>query len=126
MGATATLRAASMPDVDVAAVIALSPARFPSRYFEDPPENDLTKQMLGAIDEPKLIVACEDDLLVGESGDLVRFADEARSIHRAAPDPKQLVVLACSAHGVGLVTSTSEGAIAAEVSQLILDTISAA
>jgi pimeloyl-ACP methyl ester carboxylesterase len=63
MGGLAVLRAASMPEVDVAGVVSLATPQFPSKYYaEEPAANDVTPGRLRQIMEPKLFVAGKTDV----------------------------------------------------------------
>lgn len=111
MGGLAVLRAARMPEVEVAGVVSLSTPQFPSKYYTwEPRANDVTPARLSQIDEPKLFVAGTKDVQL--PGDVpfrpgvksVRFAADARRMFEAAEEPKELVLVDSSFHSSGLVT----------------------
>jgi pimeloyl-ACP methyl ester carboxylesterase len=111
MGGLAVLRAARMPEVDVAGVVSLSTPQFPSRYYTGEPQaNDVTPARLRQIDEPKLFVAGTKDVQLPGTAPLrpgvesVRFAADARRMFAAAEEPKELVLVDSSSHSSALVT----------------------
>jgi pimeloyl-ACP methyl ester carboxylesterase len=131
MGGIASLTATSMPGVDVAGVISLSSPQWPSRYYGEDPSTDITPAVLGRIEEPKLFVAGEDDVMDG-----VRFAVEARSMYQAAGQPKELALLPTDLHSSFMLTGefvfiggemflTRESDVADEATERILDFIAA-
>jgi pimeloyl-ACP methyl ester carboxylesterase len=116
MGGLAVLRAARMPEVDVAGVVSLSTPQFPSKYYTvDAQANDLTPARLRQIDEPKLFVAGTTDVQAPEPGlfrpgvKSVRFAADARRMFDAAEEPKELVLVDSSFHSSDLVTTAHLG-----------------
>lgn len=125
MGGLAVLRAASMPEVDVAGVVSLATPQFPSKYYEgEPVANDVTPGRLRQIREPKLFVAGKADVQrQGEAPlrpgiERVRFADDARRMFDAAADPKRLALVDSGFHSSELVT-TAEDDIVTETRGLI-------
>jgi pimeloyl-ACP methyl ester carboxylesterase len=111
MGGLAVLRAARMPEVDVAGVVSLSTPQFPSKYYTvDVQANDVTPARLRQIDEPKLFVAGTKDVQLPGTAPLrpgvksVRFAADARRMFGAAEEPKELVLVDSSHHSSELVT----------------------
>jgi len=112
MGGLAVLRAARMPEVDVAGVVSLSTPQFPSKYYTGEPEaNDVTPARVRQIDEPKLFVAGTKELQLPGTAPLrpgvksVRFAVDARRMFDAAEEPKELVLVDSSFHSSDLVTA---------------------
>ncbi len=113
MGGIAVLRAARMPEVDVAGVVSLATPQWPSKYYAVPesPANDVTPARLRQIDEPKLFVAGTRDIQVRKYEPLLRpgvkrvsFAADARRMFAAAEEPKELVLVDSSSHSSELVT----------------------
>ena len=111
MGGLAVLRAARMPEVDVAGVVSLSTPQLPSKYYTvDVQANDMTPARLRQIDEPKLFVAGTKDLQLPGSAPLrpevtsVRFAADARRMFDAVEEPKELVLVDSSFHSSDLLT----------------------
>lgn len=111
MGGLAVLRAARMPEVDLAGVVSLSTPQFPSKYYTgEPHANDVTPARLRQIDEPKLFVAGTKDVQFPGSAPLqpgvksVRFAADARRMFAAAKEPKKLVLVDSFHHSSELVT----------------------
>jgi pimeloyl-ACP methyl ester carboxylesterase len=114
MGGLAVLRAARMPEVDVAGVVSLSTPQFPSKYYTGEPQaNDMTPVRLRQIDEPKLFVAGTEDVQLPGTAPLrpgvesVRFAADARRMFAASEEPKELVLVDSSFHSSELVTTTA-------------------
>jgi pimeloyl-ACP methyl ester carboxylesterase len=112
MGGLAVLRAARMPEVDVAGVVSLSTPQFPSKYYTGEPQaNDVTPARLRQIDEPKLFVAGTKELQLPGSAPLrpgvksVRFAADARRMFDAAEEPKELALVDSSFHSSELVAT---------------------
>lgn len=129
MGGIASLTATSKSGVDVAGIVSLASPQWPSRYYAEDPSTDITPAVLRRIEEPKLFVAGEDDVMVG-----VRFAAEARSMYRAAEQPKSLELLPTDLHSSFMITGEfivigdevilrRESEVADEATQLILDFI---
>jgi pimeloyl-ACP methyl ester carboxylesterase len=111
MGGLAVLRAARMPEVDIAGVVSLSTPQFPSKYYTGEPQaNDVTPARLRQIVEPKLFVAGTKDVQFPGSAPLqpgvksVRFAADARRMFAAAEEPKELVLVDSFHHSSELVT----------------------
>jgi pimeloyl-ACP methyl ester carboxylesterase len=110
MGGLAVLRAARMPEVDLAGVVSLSTPQFPSKYYTGEPQaNDVTPARLRQIDVPKLFVAGTKDVQLPGSAPLqpgvksVRFAADARRMFAAAKEPKELVLVDSFLHSSELV-----------------------
>jgi pimeloyl-ACP methyl ester carboxylesterase len=111
MGGLAVLRAARMPDVDLAGVVSLSTPQWPSKYYTGEPQaNDVTPARLRQIEEPKLFVAGTKEVQLPGTAPLrrgvksVRFAADARRMFEAAEEPKELVLVDSSFHSSELVT----------------------
>ena len=111
MGGLAVLRAARMPEVDLAGVVSLSTPQSPSKYYiGEPRANDVTPARLRQIDEPKLFVAGTKDVQLPGTAPLrpgvksVRFAADARRMFDAAEEPKELALVDSSHHSSELVT----------------------
>ena len=111
MGGLSVLRAAALPEVEVAGVVSMATPQFPSKYYEgEPAANDVTPERLRQITEPKLFVAGRSDVQEQGEGPLrpeiesVRFADDARRMFEAAADPKQLAIVDSGWHSSELVT----------------------
>jgi pimeloyl-ACP methyl ester carboxylesterase len=111
MGGLAVLRAARMPEVDVAGVVSLSTPQFPSKYYTGEPQaNDVTPARLRQIDEPKLFVAGTKDVQLPASAPFrpgvtsVRFAADARRMFDGAEEPKELALVDSSFHSSDLLT----------------------
>jgi pimeloyl-ACP methyl ester carboxylesterase len=116
MGGLAVLRAARMPEVDLAGVVSLSTPQFPSKYYTgEPRANDVTPARLRQIDEPKLFVAGTKDVQLAGTAPLrpgvmsVRFAADARRMFAAAKEPKELALVGSSFHSSELVTTAPAG-----------------
>ena len=112
MGGLAVLRAARMPEVDLAGVVSLSTPQFPSKYYTgEPRANDVTPARLRQIDEPKLFVAGTNDVQLPGTAPLrhgvssVAFAADARRMFDAAEEPKALALVDSSYHSSELVTT---------------------
>ena len=112
MGGLAVLRAARMPESDLAGVVSLSTPQFPSKYYTGEPQaNDVTPARLRQIDEPKLFVAGTKDVQLPGTAPLrpgvtsVRFAADARRMFGAAEEPKELALFDSSFHSSELVTT---------------------
>ena len=115
MGGLAVLRAASMPEVDVAGVVSLATPQFPSKYYAGVPvADDVTPGRLRQIREPKLFVAGKADVQrQGEAPlrpgiESVRFADDARTMFDATAEPRQLALVDSAFHSSGLVTTAPD------------------
>jgi pimeloyl-ACP methyl ester carboxylesterase len=111
MGGLAVLRAARMPEVDLAGVVSLSTPQFPSKYYTGEPQaNDVTPARLIQIDEPKLFAAGTKDVQLPGTAPLrpgvtsVRFAADARRMFDAAEEPKELALVDSSFHSSDLLT----------------------
>jgi predicted alpha/beta-hydrolase family hydrolase len=127
MGGLAVLRAAEVPDVELAGVVSLSTPQWPSRYYVgEPVENDVTPERLRSIEEPKLFIAGTLDIQLPGSAPLkagiesVVFADDARAMFEAASEPKHLELVESSYHSSELVTF-SERPIVDPTRKVILD-----
>lgn len=121
MGGIAVLRAAQQPEVEVAGVVSLSTPQFPSKYYiNEPQANDATPSRLRAIDEPKLFVAGSGDDQLVAGGEVVKFADEATSMHEAAAEPKDLLIVDSIYHSSQLVT-VAEDSVVKETREAVLD-----
>jgi pimeloyl-ACP methyl ester carboxylesterase len=112
MGGLAVLRAARMPEVEVAGVVSLSTPQFPSTYYNGEPQaNDVTPARLRQINEPKLFVAGTKELQLPGTAPLrpgvksVRFAADARRMFAAAEEPKELALVDSSFHSSELVAT---------------------
>jgi pimeloyl-ACP methyl ester carboxylesterase len=120
MGGIAVLRAAQQPEVEVAGVVSLSTPQFPSKYYiNEPQANDATLPRLRAIDEPKLFVAGSGDSQ-SAGGEVVKFADEATSMHEVAAEPKDLFIVDSVYHSSELVT-VAEDSVVQETREAVLD-----
>jgi pimeloyl-ACP methyl ester carboxylesterase len=120
MGGLAVLRAAELPELELAGVVSLSTPQWPSRYYlGEPVENDVTPGRLTAIDEPKLFIAGTLDIQLPGSAplkagiDSVVFADDARAMFEAASEPKHLELIEARHHSSELVTTTEREIVAA-------------
>ncbi len=112
MGGLAVLRAARMPEVDVAGVVSLATPQWPSKYYTvETRANDVTPARLRQIDEPKLFVAGTKDIQLPGTAPLrpgvtsVRFAADARRMFDAGEEPKELALFDSSFHSSELVTT---------------------
>jgi len=88
LGARSCLWAASRPAITVAGVIAVSaPLKAVGEYS---PRYDFTREVIAAINEPKLLVAGDGD---------EHYATEAQTMFDWAAEPKQLSIVPSTAHG---------------------------
>jgi pimeloyl-ACP methyl ester carboxylesterase len=109
MGGLAAFRAADEAELDLAGIVSLATPQFPSTYYNgEPPENDVTRERLQRIAAPKLFIAGADDVQFPDEALLrvesVRFADDARAMFEASPEPRQLEIVDSGAHSSELVT----------------------
>jgi pimeloyl-ACP methyl ester carboxylesterase len=109
MGGLAAFRAADEAELDLAGIVSLATPQFPSTYYNgEPPENDVTPERLQRIAAPKLFIAGADDVQFPDEALLrvesVRFADDARAMFEASPEPRQLEIVDSGAHSSELVT----------------------
>lgn len=93
MGGTASLVAASKPDVHVAAVVSLSAPQSIEGL-------SASAEVLQALDAAKLFVAG-----VGDSG----AAEDAETMYEQSPPPKRLEILTTDAHGTEILSSNQAG-----------------
>jgi dienelactone hydrolase len=92
LGARSCLWAASRPNVTVAGVIGVSTPQKAAGSFS--PGYDFTPDVVAAIEEPKLLLAGDQD---------EGIAADAQAMLRWATEPKYLTVLPTAAHGPDLV-----------------------
>jgi predicted alpha/beta-hydrolase family hydrolase len=112
MGGLAAFRAADEAELDLAGIVSLATPQFPSiYYFGEPVENDVTPERLQRIAAPKLFIAGADDVQLPGSAPMqpgvesVRFADDARAMFEASPEPRQLEIVDSDRHSSELVIS---------------------
>jgi predicted alpha/beta-hydrolase family hydrolase len=111
MGGLAVLRAAQLPDLELAGVVSLATPRWPSKYYSgEPEENDLTDARLERIAIPKLFIAGSTDVQTPEMGlrsgvDIVSFAADAEAMFDASPWPKEIAIVDSNHHSSELVTN---------------------
>jgi alpha-beta hydrolase superfamily lysophospholipase len=110
MGGLAAFRAADEAELDVAGIVSLATPQFPSTYYiGEPPENDVTPERLQRIAAPKLFIAGADDVQLPGQAPLkpgvesVRFAEDARVMFEASPEPRQLEIVDSDRHSSDLV-----------------------
>lgn len=114
MGGLAAFRAADEAELDLAGIVSLATPQFPSIYYDgEPAENDVTPERLQRIGAPKLFIAGADDVQSPEETVLrvesVRFADDARAMYEASPEPRQLEIVDSSWHSSELVMRPRSG-----------------
>jgi pimeloyl-ACP methyl ester carboxylesterase len=126
MGGLAVLRAAQLPELELAGVVSMATPRWPSKYYENEPEaNDLTDERLARIAIPKLFIAGADDVQTAAFAPLrpgverVVFADDAQTMFDAAPEPKQLEIVDSGHHSSDLVTTAKKETVAETRSMLL-------
>jgi hypothetical protein len=131
MGGLAALRAAQLPDLDLAGVVSLATPRWPSRYYHgEPEENDLTEGRLRQIEIPKLFIAGSTDVQTPEMGPLrggvlsVSFAADAQAMYDASPWPNALAIIESRHHSSELVTTAWKETVA-ETRAIIVDFLEA-
>lgn len=119
MGGLAVLRAAQLPDLELAGVVSLATPRWPSRYYDVEVEaNDLTDERLELIKVPKLFIAGADDVQTPGFAPLrpgverVFFAEDAQSMFDASPEPKQIEIADSGHHSSELVTTARKDTVA--------------
>jgi pimeloyl-ACP methyl ester carboxylesterase len=112
MGGIAAFRAADEAELDLAGIVSLATPQYPSVYYTgEPAENDVTPERLQRIAAPKLFIAGADDVQLPGSSPLkpgvesVRFADDAREMFEASPEPRQLAIVDSHLHSSKLVIS---------------------
>lgn len=112
MGGLAAFRAADGADLDLAGIVSLATPQFPSIYYNgEPPENDVTPERLQRIAAPKLFIAGADDVQLPGQAPLkpgvesVRFAEDARAMFEASPEPRQLEIVDSDRHSSELLIS---------------------
>jgi pimeloyl-ACP methyl ester carboxylesterase len=110
MGGLAAFRAADEAEVDLAGIVSLATPQFPSIYYNgEPPENDVTPERLQRIAAPKLFIAGADDVQLPGQAPLkpgvesVRFAEDARAMFEASPEPRQLEIVDSARHSSDLL-----------------------
>jgi pimeloyl-ACP methyl ester carboxylesterase len=108
MGGIAAFRAADEGELDLAGIVSLATPQYPSiYYYYEPPVDDVTPERLQRIAAPKLFIAGNDDtqgygfLKPGVTS--VSFAEDARAMFEASPEPKQLEIVDSSLHSSQLV-----------------------
>jgi dienelactone hydrolase len=98
LGARSCLWAASKPEVTIAGVVGVStPLKAAGSYS---PAYDFTPTVIAAIEEPKLLLAGDQD---------EGYAAEAETMLEWAAEPKHLTVLPTAAHGPDLLAVPSAG-----------------
>jgi pimeloyl-ACP methyl ester carboxylesterase len=115
MGGLAAFRAADEAALDLAGIVSLATPQFPSVYYAiATAEDDVTPERLQRIAAPKLFIAGADDVQLRASEpsgflgmEAVRFAEDAHAMFEASPDPRQLEIVASSAHSSSLVTGAA-------------------
>ena len=114
MGGIAAFRAADEAELDLAGIVSLATPQYPSIYYDgEPAENDVTPERLQRIAAPKLFIAGADDVQSPGEAPLrpgvesVRFADDARAMFEASPEPRQLEIVDSDAHSSELVIGAS-------------------
>lgn len=119
MGGLAVLRAAQLPDLELAGVVSLATPRWPSKYYDVEVEaNDLTDERLELIKIPKLFIAGADDVQTPGFAPLrpgverVFFADDAQSMFDTSPEPKQIEIVDSGHHSSELVTTARKDTVA--------------
>ena len=110
MGGIAAFRAADEAELDLAGIVSLATPQYPSRYYTgEPAENDVIPERLQRIAGPKLFIAGADDVQLPGTAPLkpgvesVRFAEDARAMFEASPEPRQLEIVDSDAHSSELV-----------------------
>ena len=110
MGGLASFRAADEAELDLAGIVSLATPQFPSIYYDgEPAENDVTPERLQRIAAPKLFVAGDADVQLPGEAPLrpgvvsVRFAEDARAMFEASPEPRQIEIVDSGAHSSELV-----------------------
>jgi hypothetical protein len=91
-------------------VVSLATPQYPSIYYEgELPENDVTPERLQRIAAPKLFIAGAKDVQTSAFAPLregvarVYFAEDARAMFEASPEPRQLEIVDSGAHSSELV-----------------------
>ncbi len=114
MGGLAAFRAADEGELDLAGIVSLATPQYPSIYYEgEAAENDVTPERLQRIAAPKLFIAGSRDVQGPFTAPLnpgvqaVRFADDARAMFEASPEPRQLEIVDSGKHSSELVISAS-------------------
>lgn len=108
MGGLAALNSAARSDLEVAGVVAMGVPREPPPEF--PQNRNLTDEIVGAVDEPKLFMA-------GSTDDDIAVAAEA--MFDVASEPKELAILESPAHGSDLIVRAPAD-ISAEAMSLLI------
>jgi predicted alpha/beta-hydrolase family hydrolase len=110
MGGIAAFRAADEAELDLAGIVSLATPQYPSTYYTgEPAENDVTPERLQRIAAPKLFIAGGDDVQLPGTAPLkpgvesVRFAEDARAMFEASPEPRQLEIVDSDRHSSELV-----------------------
>jgi predicted alpha/beta-hydrolase family hydrolase len=113
MGGLAAFRAADEAKLDLAGIVSLATPQYPSKYYTvERTENDVTPERLQRIAAPKLFIAGDDDVQLPSETPLrpgvesVRFADDARAMFEASPEPKQIEIVDSYLHSSSLVIGT--------------------
>ncbi len=110
MGGIAAFRAADEGELDLAGIVSLATPQYPYVYYEiEYPENDITPERLQRIAAPKLFIAGARDVQTPAFAPLregvtrVYFAEDARAMFEASPEPRQLEIVDSGAHSSELV-----------------------
>jgi pimeloyl-ACP methyl ester carboxylesterase len=110
MGGLAAFRAADEAELDLAGMVSLATPQFPSIYYEgETAENDITPERLQRIAAPKLFIAGARDVQTPAFAPLregvyrVYFAEDARAMFEASPEPRQLEIVDSGVHSSELV-----------------------
>jgi pimeloyl-ACP methyl ester carboxylesterase len=114
MGGLAAFRAADEAALDLAGIVSLATPQYPSTYYDgEPPENDVTPERLQRIAAAKLFIAGANDVQVPGEAPLrpgvvsVSFADDARAMFEASPEPRQLEIVDSDKHSSELLFDAS-------------------
>jgi pimeloyl-ACP methyl ester carboxylesterase len=127
MGGIGAFRAADEVELDLAGIVSLATPQYPSVYYDgEPAENDVTPERLQRIAAPKLFIAGADDVQLPGTAPLrpgvksVRFAEDARAMFEASPEPKRLEIVDSGAHSSELVNFLFEPDVVEHTRELIV------
>ena len=128
MGGIAAFRAADEAELDLAGIVSLATPQYPYVYYDIAfPEDDVTPERLQRIAAPKLFIAGARDVQTPAFAPLregvtrVYFAEDARAMFEASPEPRQLEIVDSGAHSSELVGARPQEAdVIAHTRQLIV------
>ncbi len=114
MGGLAAFHAADEAALDLAGIVSLATPQYPSVYYEgSSAADDVTPERLQRIAAPKLFIAGALDVQTPGFAPFnpgvasVNFAEDARAMYDASPEPRQLEIVDSGRHSSELVISAT-------------------